>query len=301
MANWRAPLLLGTLLALLASSGCSSLFFYPDRVTYIRPDQLDLDYQQVTLNTSDGEQLAAWWLPAQGQSLGTIYYLHGNAQNMSAHILNVAWLPEAHYNVFMIDYRGFGRSTGEPDLAGALNDAETGLRWVFRHHGEGPVYLLGQSLGAALTLDLAGSWPADAPQPTAVVADAAFAGFRSIAREKLDSFWLTWPLQIPLSWTIPDNAEPIDYIGKIAPTPLLLIHSHRDGIIPFQNGLALFQAAGQPKRFIATETPHAATFVIPQYRRDLVGFLAAARQGELTAKRTVTTPNEEPEAVTPAP
>ena len=255
------------------------MFFYPDHATYIRPDQLDLKYQALTLATSDGEQLSAWWLPAQGHSKGVVYYLHGNAQNMSAHILNVAWLPPAHYSVLMIDYRGFGHSTGEPDLAGALNDAETGLRWVFAHHGDQPVYLLGQSLGAALTLDLAGSWPDSAPQPTAVVADAAFTGFRRIAREKLDNFWLTWPLQIPLSWTIPDNAEPIDYVGKIAPTPLLLIHSHRDGIIPFHHGEELLRAAGEPKRFLATETPHAATFVIPQYRRDLLQFLETTRKG----------------------
>jgi len=260
---------------LLALGGCSSLFFYPDHHTYVTPQQLDLKARDIRLKTSDGDVLNAWLLPAVGKSRGIIYYLHGNAQNMSAHIVNIAWLPPAHYTVFMIDYRGFGKSTGSPDLAGALNDAETGLNWVFQHRQkEEPVYLLGQSLGAALTLDLAGHWRQLGERPAAVVVDGAFTGFRRIAREKLSQFWLTWPLQYPLSWTIPAYAEPIDRVAEISPVPLMLIASHKDRIVPFHHGKQLFEAAREPKRFLATNTPHTATFLIPAYRRAVLNFLA---------------------------
>ncbi len=86
-----ALVVLSTLLA-----GCSSVFFYPDNVTYITPDRLNLAYQDIYLDTADGETLHGWWLPAEGpesDARGTIYFLHGNAQNISSHILNVAWLP----------------------------------------------------------------------------------------------------------------------------------------------------------------------------------------------------------------
>ncbi|MFO8142707.1 MAG: alpha/beta hydrolase, partial [Marinobacter sp.] len=117
-------------------TGCSSVFFYPDKVTYITPDRLNLDYQDIYLDTADGETLHGWWLPAMTEepAKGTIYYLHGNAQNISAHIFNVAWLPEQGYNVFTIDYRGYGQSTGAPDIEGTLHDAETGLRWLADRH-----------------------------------------------------------------------------------------------------------------------------------------------------------------------
>lgn len=275
MAGRLSHLFLSALLlaGLSCLSGCSSLFFYPDHRHYLAPNDLGLSYTDVHLTTSDGTHLNAWWLPAQGASQGTIYYLHGNAQNMGAFLINIGWLPKAHYNVFMIDYRGFGRSSGSPDLDGALNDAEAGLRWVYRHQDKPPIFLLGQSLGAALTLDLAGHWRDFGTEPAGVIADGAFTGFRRIAREKLDQFWLTWPLQYPLSWTIPADNEPIDNIARISPVPLMLISSHRDTIVPFHHGVQLFAKAGEPKRFLATETPHTATFLVPQYRRELLAFL----------------------------
>ncbi|OEY65606.1 alpha/beta hydrolase [Marinobacter sp. X15-166B] len=284
MARRTARLFLVTALTLTAlfHGGCSQLFFYPDQVTYLTPDRLNLSYDDVTVSTADGERLHGWWLPAVGTSRGTVYFLHGNAQNISSHLLNVAWLPEAGYNLFLIDYRGYGQSTGAADLEGILRDAESGLRWLVadaraRHK---PVYLLGQSLGGAVAVALAGTWQQRGEQPAidALVVDGTFAGFRAIAREKLAAFWLTWPLQAPLSWTIPDDYEGVDYIARVAPTPTLIIHSARDGIIPFHHGAQLYRAAASPKYFLRTDTPHGATFVIPAYREMVAEFL---QTGEL--------------------
>lgn len=270
-----------TLLAIAAllQTGCSSVFFYPDNATYITPDRLNLDFEDVYLDTADGETLHGWWLPAltDEPAKGTIYYLHGNAQNVSAHILNVAWLPEQGYNVFTIDYRGYGQSTGAPDIEGALHDVETGLRWLTHqeHTEDRPLYLLGQSLGGALGIALASEWTQRNEQPAldGIILDGTFSGFRYIAREKLDQFWLTWPFQYPLSWTIPNDYEGTDRIAGVSPVPVMIIHSVRDGIIPFEHGVRLYEAAEQPKEFLQTDTPHAATFVIPAYREAVLEFM----------------------------
>ncbi|MCM0613270.1 alpha/beta hydrolase [Marinobacter sediminum] len=276
-------LALGLLTATLTLGGCSSVFFYPDNVTYITPDRLNLNYEDVYLDTTDGETLHGWWLPAettQAPAKGTIYFLHGNAQNISSHILNVAWLPAEGYNVFTIDYRGYGKSTGDPDIEGALHDSETGLRWLVEQTGVkgAPVFLLGQSLGGAFGIALASEWVQrkETPELSGVVLDGTFSGFRGIAREKLGSFWLTWPFQIPLSWTIPDDYEGVDRIAGISPVPIMIIHSVRDGIIPFHHGKDLYEAAEEPKNFLQTDTPHAATFVIPAYKQTVLNFLSRA-------------------------
>lgn len=281
----RLRLLTGLLTIPLLLNGCSSVFFYPDSTTYLTPDRLNLEYQDVYLDTADGETLHAWWLPAltEQPALGTVYFLHGNAQNISAHLLNVAWLPEQGYNVFTIDYRGYGRSTGAPDIEGALHDAETGLRWLAARSPdpEPPVYLLGQSLGGALGIALASEWVQRNEQPplSGLVLDGTFSGFRAIAREKLGDFWLTWPFQIPLSWTITDEYEGTDRINHLSPVPVMIIHSARDGIIPLHHGVRLYRAAAQPKLFLGTDTPHAATFVIPAYREAVLEFMAEGQQG----------------------
>ncbi|MBQ0832053.1 alpha/beta hydrolase [Marinobacter sp.] len=263
--------------AALIQSGCSSLFFFPDQTTYITPDRLNLTYENIYLDTADGETLHGWWLPAKAQAQGTVYFLHGNAQNISSHLLNVAWLPAEGYNVFTIDYRGYGKSTGAPDIEGALHDSEIGLRWLATRPDieTTPTFLLGQSLGGALGLTLASEWVQrnETPKLNGVILDGTFSGFRGIAREKLSNFWLTWPFQIPLSWTIPDEYEGVDQIANISPVPVMIIHSVRDGIIPFHHGQDLYDAAGKPKRFLQTDTPHAATFVIPAYKESVLEFL----------------------------
>ena len=273
-------LALATLLcATLLQTGCSSVFFYPDDVTYLTPDRLNLDYEDIYLDTADGETLHGWWLPAMtdAPSKGTVYFLHGNAQNISAHILNAAWLPEQGYNVFTLDYRGYGQSTGAPDIEGALHDVETGMRWLAERQADSdhPLYILGQSLGGALGIALASEWVQRDEQPelNGIILDGTFSGFRYIAKEKLGAFWLTWPLQIPLGWTIPDDYEGTDRIAAISPVPVMIIHSARDGIIPFQHGVRLYEAAEQPKEFLRTDTPHAATFIIPAYREAVLKFM----------------------------
>jgi fermentation-respiration switch protein FrsA (DUF1100 family) len=262
---------------LLLLAGCSSVFFYPDQVTYVTPDRLNLDYENVFIDTPDGEVLHGWWLPARSDPKGTVYFLHGNAQNISSHVMNVAWLPEEHYNVFLIDYRGYGRSTGAPDIEGTLHDSEAGLRWLAEHPGarNQPLFLLGQSLGGALGITLASEWVNRSEQPPldGVILDGTFSGFRAIAREKLGAFWLTWPLQIPLSWTITDEYEGADMIADISPVPVMVIHSVRDGIIPFHHGQRLYDAAAEPKEFLQTDTGHAATFVIPGYKQEVLNFM----------------------------
>ncbi|GAA0843907.1 alpha/beta hydrolase [Marinobacter szutsaonensis] len=287
LLSLRQPLFTALIAALaVIQSGCSSVFFYPDDITYVTPDRLNLDYQDVYLDTADGERLHGWWLPAQtddDEPLGTVYFLHGNAQNISSHILNVAWLPEQGYNVFTIDYRGFGRSTGDADIEGALHDVETGFRWLVSRKdvADKPIFMLGQSLGGALGIALASEWVQRGERPAldGVVLDGTFSGFRRIAREKLDAFWLTWPFQAPLSWTIPSEYEGVERIDDIAPVPVMVIHSARDGIIPFHHGVALYEAAGEPKRFLQTDTGHGSTFVIPAYREAVLKFLGDGKNG----------------------
>ena len=80
-------------------------------------------------------RLHGWFLPAQIPSRGTILFLHGNAENVSTHIGSVAWLPAEGFNVFLIDYRGYGLSEGVPTLDGLHRDVEAAIAKVFTLEG----------------------------------------------------------------------------------------------------------------------------------------------------------------------
>ena len=276
--SWgRGLRLLVLCLLSLSVGGCGHLFFYPSKEHFLTPDQIGLRYQDIYLDTMDGETLHAWLLPAAGQLRGTLYFLHGNAENISTHIGSVMWLPAQGYQVLLLDYRGFGRSTGTPDIDAALLDAETGYRWLMARPEtqELPVFLLGQSLGAAITTTFSAQMPDLHERVQGVILDAGFASYRGIAREKLAQFWLTWPLQYPLSWLLPGDVDPQDHIAAISPTPLLLIHSLRDLIIPYHHAETLFDRAAEPKALLTTNTQHTGTFATKDYRIKVLQFMEA--------------------------
>ena len=107
-----------SLLVTLQLGACTSLLFYPQRELVLTPDRVGLAYRDVWFKAADGTRLHGWFLPAgmnvvRGEAC-TVLFLHGNAENISTHIGNVAWLPGKGYNVFLFDYRGYGRSAGEP-------------------------------------------------------------------------------------------------------------------------------------------------------------------------------------------
>ena len=87
-----------TLLAwlIMALAGCSKLFFYPMEPWVQNPENQGLSYEDVVLIHPRGLRLHGWWLPAarEGHVRGTVYFLHGNAQNISTHLASVQWLPE---------------------------------------------------------------------------------------------------------------------------------------------------------------------------------------------------------------
>lgn len=236
--------LLNTLL-----SGCTHLFFHPQAEHVLSPNQLGLIYEDVYLTPDNATRLHGWLLPAQGEPRGTVLFLHGNAENISTHIGSVHWLPVAGYNVFLFDYRGYGKSQGQPDVAGSLADIETALRFVT--HDErlktNGVVVFGQSLGGALAIE-ASAHSNHRALIRAVITESAFSDFRAIAREKLAAFWLTWPLQYPLSWLVTAEYSPLSSISLLKPTPVLIIHGERDPVVPPHHGERLYAAAHEPRQ-----------------------------------------------------
>ena len=245
-------------------SGCSGLFFYPERKLVRTPEEINLDYEDVYINSADGEKLNGWFLKVdEGTEVkGTIYFLHGNAQNISHHIASVYWLPKAGYQVFMLDYRGYGRSTGTPVIPDVFNDIIAGFNYLETRMdvANKPMYLLGQSLGASMSGYVAGSNKQLRKRLSAVILDAGFVSFSEITKKIAAQGWLTWAFQYPAAWSMPSDYDLIDVIANISPTPLLIIHGTQDRIIPYQHSQRLLAKAGQPKAMLSYNGAHIQTF-----------------------------------------
>ncbi len=240
--------LVACLLTGLLLTGCTGVFFQPMQPWLRTPATVGLAYEDLRLPTPDGPTISAWFLPARQQAKGTILFLHGNAQNISTHLGSVYWMPERGYNVLLLDYRGYGASEGLPTLAGVQQDIDTAMRHLVGRPDIDPrrIVLLGQSLGGALGLHyLAHNRYRD--HLRGAVIDSAFTGYQDIAREKLRSSWLTWPLSLTLPLTVSDAYRPLHAAPGVAPIPLLIMHGDRDEVIPLHHAQQLFDAAREPK------------------------------------------------------
>lgn len=265
-------------MALLAGlSGCSTLLFFPERGQPFTPQRANLQYSDITLKAADGTRLHGWWLPAKAgvPVKGTVLHLHGNGGNLAWHLGGSWWLPEHGYQVLLLDYRGYGLSGGVAELPGVYQDIEAALEWLRQAppvQGK-PLVLLGQSLGGAMAVHYLVGHPEQRARFKALVFDGVPASYRDVGRFALSTSWVLWPLQVPLSWLVPDGDSPIHSIDRLTGVPKLFFQSIDDPIVPLSNGIRLYQAAPPPRVLQLTRGGHVQTFTEPTWRKVMLRFL----------------------------
>lgn len=269
--------ILAALALLLCLNGCSSLLFYPEPGLPFTPERAKLQYRDVTLTSADGLKLHGWWLPAKpGVAVkGTVLHLHGNGGNLAWHLGGSWWLPEQGYQVLLLDYRGYGVSEGAPSLPAIYQDVDAAFKWLDQApetQGK-PLIVLGQSLGGALAIHYLVAHPERQAQLKALVLDGVPASYRDVGRYALSTSWLTWPLQVPLSWLVPDADSAINSLPRLTGVPKLIYHSIDDPIVPLSNGIRVYQAAPPPRVLQLTRGGHVQTFADPTWRRVMLRYL----------------------------
>jgi uncharacterized protein len=262
------------LVVLLASTGCSGMFFYPSRDMQESTVVKTFRHYDVVFPSSDGVPIHGWYFPA-ANARGSILVLHGNAQNLSNHVHNVLWLVKEGFNLFIIDYRGYGWSGGETSLAGVHLDAAAALDKLFDMPETDPhrVVVLGQSIGGSIAVYTIAHSP-HKERIRALVIDSAFSSYRRIAREKMNDIWITWPFQYPFSFFFNDDYSAVKCIKDVSPVPVLILHGLDDPVVPTHHGRMLFEAARDPKELWLTATPgHTMSFADEKVRQALVQYL----------------------------
>jgi pimeloyl-ACP methyl ester carboxylesterase len=274
--------LIVALLVTTATLGCSSLLYYPSNIVYVDTERLEVPPQECEFKSGD-QTIRAWYFQAPKPAKAVIALFHGNAQNRSSHFAGLYWLVKEGYDLFVFDYPGYADSTGSPDPENTVAAGVAALRYLQNQNVKLPIVVYGQSLGGAVALRSVVDAKDDI-HPLLVVADSTFLSYQRVARKTLSSHWFTWMLQ-PLVWlTISDRYAPGDSIAAIPSTPILVIHSKTDQVVPFQQGEQVFAVASQPKEFWPLEkSPHIEGFVGPEGVQTRKRFLK--KLNELSASR----------------
>jgi fermentation-respiration switch protein FrsA (DUF1100 family) len=231
--------------------GCSSLLYYPTQVLHFPPKNYGLKPEDVNFASADGTKLFGWLFTQQTKApkpRAVLLFYHGNGENLSSHYISLIWALNHGFDFFIFDYRGYGRSEGEPDPKGTVADGEAAMRWLRKRYPRTPLVVYAQSLGGAVALRNVIDLKQEI-DPKAVVIDSSFTSYQRVARRILAKGPLTWPFQW-LAWlALSDRYAPDGEIGKIAPTPLLVMHAENDETVPFRCGEEIYEQAKDPKDF----------------------------------------------------
>lgn len=194
------------------------------------------DSERVTLATSDGERIAAWYVAPKANK-PVFLYLAGKSGRLVVKKWRWARIRKRGYGVLAISYRGYPGSTGRPSETGFIRDAETAYRWLRQRYPAGRIVIHGLSMGSGVGVALAKNVDA-----RALILEAPFTAAVDLAGER-------YPF-IPVHLLMRDpflSRERIAHINM----PLLIVHGTRDSVIPFAHGRRLFELAVEPKTFIA--------------------------------------------------
>ncbi|AFG37453.1 alpha/beta hydrolase [Spirochaeta africana] len=254
--------------AALLLAGCQTRILYQPhmgRGWIGTPDQLGLEWESIQLEARDGVELDAWWVRAP-VARGALVFFHGNAGNISHRLESIRQFTDLGLSVFIIDYRGYGRSQGRPSEEGTALDARAAWDWMQRYSGypAEQTVIFGRSLGAAVAAELARD-----VQSAAVILESSFRSVPALARSLYP--WL--PVGLLLRYDYPVE----QYVAEID-APLLVIHSREDEIVPFAHGRAVYEAARPPREFMQIQGGHNTGFrdSEPEYSQGINRFLADA-------------------------
>ncbi len=272
MKNRMIKNILLLLLGLALLNGCMylqqpSMIFFPDATLDQTPTDWGLAYEDLFLDTEDGVRLHGWYIPRYG-SKQTLFFFHGNAGNISHRGTSIAIFHRLGLNVFIFDYRGYGKSQGKPDEDGIYEDGKAAWLYLTDERGldRKEIILFGRSLGGAVAAELAAK-----VRPGGLILESTF----SSARDMADAVFPVLSRLLFLRYDFDIAA----HVRRVA-CPVLVLHSPDDEIIPFRLGEKIFRAANEPKFFVRMRSDHNSGFLMsqPDYERAIGAFLSAARR-----------------------
>lgn len=219
----------------------SSFIFFPEKSFYALPREYGLSEENIFFSTQDGLRLHGWFLQAS-PSKATLLFFHGNAGNISGRLSKAKGWVERGISVFLVDYRGYGRSEGRIKKGGdLLEDARGALRWLEEERKIPPekIILYGESIGSYPAIALA-----QERKFSGLVLEAPFTSFFELAKRHYG--WLP-------EFLLKDFQMKNQDLLPSVRAPVFILHGDRDEICPRQMGERLYELAPSPKEFYVVQ------------------------------------------------
>ena len=245
-------------------------------ITNLEPSGLGLKYEEITFKSADNVKLSGWLIP-NNKTKKTIIVMHGYPAD-KANLLGIAEFLAKDFNVFLFDFRSFGKSEGKFTTAGYLekNDLLGAIQYLEKEKNITKIGLYGFSLGGAVAL------MTNHKNVKAIVTDSSYAKLSNIVGYMYRIFFI---FKYPLTYLTKlygilflriniDDASPVDSIKNIK-VPILLIHAEKDSQIPVKEAYLLHDANKKAELWIVEKAEHGMTHSVntEKYEKKVIGFL----------------------------
>lgn len=215
--------------------------YYPDRIPRDMPPPpwTPPGAREVWIEAGDGTRIhGLWWdEPSAGDA---VLFLHGNAQEVYSWSLVREDLAATGTRMLLIDYRGYGKSGGEPHEEGLYMDGRAALAWLESQGVPGArTVVFGKSLGGGVACEIARG-----TELRGLILESTFTSLASVAGNLF-----------PFARSVMGPEDAYESISKLSEigSPVLVVHGDRDMLIPFEEGVRLFEAARGPKEMYVVE------------------------------------------------
>jgi len=218
--------------------------FRPERIIFKTPAEYQLPFEDVYVKVNDdngkNERIHAWWIPAENPGDRYLLYLHGSALNIGANITHARRFHQLGFSVFLISYRGYGKSDGTfPTEAQVYADAQAAWTYLIEQKGIDPkaIFIYGHSLGGAVAIQLA----IDNPAAGGLIVEAAFTSIADMAR-RIPKYRI-----FPLELIVHERFDSIKKVSRLQP-PVLYIHGTEDKLVPSEMSSELYKRTASSKQ-----------------------------------------------------
>lgn len=221
-------------------------FYFPSREWHSIEN---MDSEELIFHI-DNDTLHSLLFKSRTSTKATIIYYHGTGGNISLNTSVAKRLTHEGFQVFMVDFRGYGKSTGKPTHLNIAKDAQIifdkiSVKDEFKDY---PIIVYGASIGTQIATKIASD---NKDKISALILDGAMSSFTEMAllsvpeeQKEMISTYVTSPYSA------------VEDIKQLKSIPKLVIHSKEDKSVPFSQGLAIYLNAPEPKVFWEYEGNH---------------------------------------------
>lgn len=220
------------------------LYLLQEKLIFL-PSKLPVDYsysftqpfEEIFITTTDGAVLNGIHFK-QEQPEGVIVYYHGNAGDLSRWGDIALFFVDKNFDVIIMDYRTYGKSTGKLSEEALYNDGQLFYEYALEHYDESVITLYGRSLGTGIATRVASE-----NQPFQLILETPFYSLLDLGKSRFPYLPVQWFLKYPL--------KTYEYISEVR-CPIAFFHGTDDTVVPYNSGLRLFNSVDVDKNSFYT-------------------------------------------------